>query len=250
MIKVLVKVDRILCEVSRHPGVAVGVLAARLGYHKATLSNILKALGELGYVRRDDAGGCLLGPRLLGLAAGEERRACLPVLAEECARLVAEELRETVTVGQLHAGDRFNLAKATVDRTVSVDARIELRRTPYDTATGRVLLAFCAPEDLAEVLGKHGLPGEAWDGVGTQGDLERELAAIRLQGYAEYGRGDARSIAVPILDPGGSLLAAVGASVPAYRLSAERVRHVHVVLQEAALRFRRSLQCQERTRGT
>lgn len=232
-IKVLAKTDRILRIIAERPGVSFSELQAAVDLHKATLSNILKTLTELGYTARGEGGCCLLGPTILELAAGERERRALPALAEECARMVAEALRETVTIGKLLDGDRFNLAKATVDRTVSVNAHLELRPSPYDTATGRVLLAFCAPAELDRVLAKHGLPGASWDNIATRPALAETLAAIRAANCAELVRGDAHSFAVPAL-VNGRAVASIGTAVPAYRLTDAGRAQILATLRAAA----------------
>lgn len=237
-IKVLAKTDRILRIIADRPGVSFSELQVAVDLHKATLSNILKTLTELGYTARGEGGCCLLGPTILELAAGERERRALPALAEEAARSVAEILRETVTVGKLLDGDRFNLAKATVDRTVSVNAHLELRPSPYDTATGRVLLAFCSPAELDRVVAKHGLPVN-W--APTRTALAEELAAIRAVGHAELLRGDACSFAIAVRRPDGQAVASIGAAVPVYRLTDEHRTHLLATLRGAADRMAHAL---------
>lgn len=246
-IKVLVKTDRLLRLIAERPGIPFAGLQVATGLHKATLSNLLKTLTGLGYTRRDGAGCCHLGPALLEFAAGDRRRRTLPALAEEFARTVAEDLRETVTVGKLFDGDRFNLAKATVDRTVVVNAHIELRPSPYDTATGRVLLAFCSPSELERTVAKHGLPAGTW--ASTRAALEVELAAIRAAGHVELGHGDAHSFAVAVLTAAGEVLAAIGAAVPDYRLTDARRQYVLDTLRAAAERMAHALDPDPEERG-
>jgi len=241
MIKVLGKVDHILRQVAARGGISFGELVRQLGIHKATLSNILRTLTQLGYVRRDESGACFIGPTVLCLASHECRRAALPGIAKECARTLAEELRETVTIGQLIDGDRFNLAKATVEQAVSVNANMELRPSPYDTATGRALLAFCSGDELAAVVARHGLPGSQWDGVDSEDALRQRLAHIRSCGMAEVVLEDARSFALPVHDADGVLVASVGVGVPAYRLTEEHLARVHRALAAAVARMQRAL---------
>ena len=244
-IKVLVKVDRILRVIADRPGVSFADLQVAVGLHKATLSNILKTLTDLGYAARTGDGGCRLGTTVLELAGGERLRRALPRVAEECARTLAEQLRETVTVGRLQDGNRFNLAKATVDRTVSVNAKVELRPSPYDTATGRVLLAFCTADEREQAIGRHGLPGTAWDGIDSREKLDRALLPIRAAGHAELARGDAHSLAVPACDADGRLVAAVGAAIPAFRFSAESRDPTLAVLRMAAEQMTHELELKQ-----
>ena len=241
MIKVLEKADRVLRVLSERPGIAFGDLASTLGMHKATLSNILSTMVSLGHAERDENGGCRIGPAIKRLAARERRREALPAAAEECARILAEEIGESATVAQLVSGDRYILAKATVERTVTVNAHVELRPTPYETATGRALLAFSSPAQMEEALERHGLPGERWDGIDTRERLRDALDKLRKADCAECSVGDARMIAVPVLDSRGGLLAAVGVNVPSYRLNPRRARQARKALQAAAERMQRAL---------
>ena len=119
-----------------------GDVQRELGIHKATLSHILKTLNELGYIERTLEGNVVIGRGLVSLARARLARESLVSLAESVAYELAETTRETVTIGQLRAGERFNLAKAVTQQTVSVDAQLEIRPSPFDTTTGRVLLAF------------------------------------------------------------------------------------------------------------
>jgi DNA-binding IclR family transcriptional regulator len=234
MIKVLAKTDRILRVIAERPGLSFTELQQAMDLHKATLSNILKTLTELGYTARDADGGCHLGPAILELGSGERLRRALPKAAEESARMVVDQLRETVTVGKLLGGDRFNLAKVTVDRTISVNAKVELRPSPYSTATGRALLAFCKPADLEQTIAKHGLPGDAWDGIDRRKPLDKALQEIRQVGYAELSRGAARSFAVPVRDDEGKLLASIGTSIPDFRFRPDDLEPTLAILRTAA----------------
>ena len=147
-----------------------------------------------------------------------------------------EDLRELVTVGTIRQGRRCNLARATVERSIIVDAEPHLRPTPYNTATGRTMLAHISPEALDEVVRVSGLPGGEWPEVVTREELEDQLRRIRRAGYADYVSPDAEAeaLAVPVFGPDGAVRAAVGVSAPRYRLDQERRTELLKALRKAA----------------
>lgn len=222
MIKVLHKVDRILETVARCEGIQPSEIGRRLGLNKATLSHLLSTLEALGYVRR--VGRAVhIGWRLRELAGAGERQRLLLALAERCARSLSERLRELVTISQLIDGERYNLAKAEYAQAVRVHAALEQRPSPYETATGRVLLAFTDERLVADVVARKGLPGDAWPEAHEEASLRALLAGIRSAGRAEMlsAAGDVYTVALPVRDPqSGALVASVGVGVPAYRYDA------------------------------
>lgn len=243
MIKVLYKVDAILRLVADQESVPFTEIQRELGIHKATLSHILKTLCELGYIERTVEGNVVIGSGLVSLVRARLARESLEALAQSVAQGLAETTRETVTIGQLRNGERYNLAKAVTKQTVSVDAQLEIRPSPFDTATGRVLLAFSDSSEVDTVLAKKGLPGSKWAEVTDEESLQNELARIRDQGYAELiaANGEAQAIARPVLYPDGSIAAAIGLAIPSYRLEGEQGEKVRKALETAVTRMEAGL---------
>ncbi len=236
MIKVLKRVVGVLEAVGRETGPTFTDLRRATGLKKATLSRILSSLEELGFVERSSDRTYSVGPRLVALARSAVRREVLSGVAERHARRLAGELGELVTVGTVRHGHRYNLARATVERSIVVDARLHQRPSPYDTATGRMMLAHLSDEALEEVVRMNGLPGEGWPGVSTREELIEALERIRRAGHAAYTApdGEAEALAVPVHGTRGDVEAAVGVSMPSYRLDEERRREVLDALRRAA----------------
>lgn len=243
MIKVLHKVDRILAAVARSDGIQPAELGRRLGLNKATLSHLLATLAALGYVRR--VGRAVhLGMRPRELAVAGERQRLLLGLAERCARSLSERLRELVTIGQLIDGERYNLAKAEYAQAVRVHAGLEQRPSPYETATGRVLLAFSEERIVADVVARKGLPGAAWPEACDVPTLQALLAGIRAAGRAEMtsSSGDVYTVALPVRDPqSGALVASVGVGAPTYRCAAAAKQRLIAEVARAVREFENGL---------
>ena len=238
MIQVLHRAAGVLDALADGPA-AFGAVRRRVGLHKATLANILRTLAALGYVRKRPDGTYAIGQGIVALGRAAVRAGSLAALAQRHADALAEDIGENVTVATLRDGQRYNLAAASADHSVTVSARLHERPSPYDTATGRALLAFADESSRAAVLARHPSPGRDWPEARTRRGLRQALAEIRDAGMAEVTTrdGQARMLAVPVLGPDGSAWAAIGTAVPAYRLGARRRREILAALRRAAERL-------------
>ena len=120
----------------------------------------------------------------------------------------------------------------------------------YAGAGWKVLLAF-GPEELQrKVLGKSHLKRLTPSTIQDPEDLEKELEAVRRQGYASsYGERDAdvAALAAPIYSHEGGVCAALSIAGPITRFSAEHnVKQVRILLASAG-RLSRILGFQGRT---
>ncbi|MFH0940217.1 MAG: IclR family transcriptional regulator [Planctomycetota bacterium] len=240
MVQVLKKADNILELVaSKDEPMIFTEISTSLHIHKATLSHILKTLLEVGLLEKTEKGRYQIGPKVMQLSRKRRRKDLLLDLAEENARALAEEIREVVTVGALLNGERYNLAKASVDQVITVGSQMEHRPLPYETATGRVLLAWLDEDALEEVIAKKGLPGSAWPEIRSKKELTQALKAIRKAEIACWHSpdGEAEAAAVPIIGPDGRAWAAIGAILPSYRSDGGRRESVIAGLRVTAKRM-------------
>jgi len=220
MIKVLQKVDAVLQAVAEKKDKATLVeISHKLKIHKATLSHILKTMNELGYIAKDTAKCYSIGPRIIELAESRRRQTILHEVAAEYARSLAEELHESASVSIIHEGNRYLIARASINQSITVATGLEFRAAPYHTATGRLLLAYLDRENLRLVLKTNGIPGRSWDGIQHCEALNKKLAEIRMRGLAFWRAddGQAEAVAAPVFGPDKKVWAALGVGVPAYR---------------------------------
>jgi DNA-binding IclR family transcriptional regulator len=140
---------------------------------------------------------------------------------------LAEELREMVSVSVILDGIRYRIAHATVNQSITVDISVEARGAPYDTASGRLLMAYLDRENLRLVLKKNGFPGRRWNGIERSGALNKKLSEIRSRGLAFWRADDGQveAVAAPVFGPDKKVWAALGVGVPSFRFrGAERVK--------------------------
>lgn len=246
MIKVLQKADAILGIVARERDKAtLSDLSRSLKMHKATLSHILKALEALGFIAKNESRCYAIGPRIAELADGARRLSLLHEIASEETKALCEQLRETVSVSILCDGIRQRIAFASCNQSVSVtvDNAVETRGAPFNTATGRVLMAWQEKENLRQILSQHGLPGAAWDGIASMAKLDMALAEIRRRGFAFWRSedGQAEALAAPVFGPDKKIWAAIGIAAPVFRSRGRRRAEIIGALKSAARKMSAAL---------
>jgi len=201
MIQVIHRALDILELLGSQPGkiYPLGEIAQLLELHRATCSNILKTLAQRGYVERlPSRGGYRLGSLASpwqGLAAHDRE---LSILARPILQALSEELNETSLIGVIRGTRRVTLECAASDRDLQVRSRQV--RDVYETASGRLLLAYLPTEQLSAFVDRVGLPTESvWPEVQSAGDLEKAFEKIRRQ---ELARSDSAEhivgLAVPV----------------------------------------------------
>ncbi len=198
-------------------GRSITDLAELLEIDKGSASRLAATLANYGYVEKDEATRMYrLGPTILTLSRSlmgqfSLRDRVRPFLEEmmeqtgECAHLAVPTRGKALYIDQVES-----------PRTLRVNAEVGTMNPLHCTALGKILLAFGAA-DLPAELESH-TPHTI-----TRADILRErLETIRKQGYAldlEEFDLDIRCAAVPVFDMHGKVVAAVGISGPASRLT-------------------------------
>lgn len=200
-------------------------IARHLDVAAPTAHNILKTMVGCGYLGRDDQGGYTLGPRCRDIARGSALSGGLIAAATGAVHALAELTGESVVLATLVHGKRLPVLRAEGQEVVRVATSVETGSGYWGMVTGRVLAAWAEAQELREILDANGLPGEAWGGIESETELAEALGAVRRDGHAvqiEEDRGIA-ALAVPVFDPGGQVLAALGVYLPSMRANPERM---------------------------
>jgi IclR family transcriptional regulator, pca regulon regulatory protein len=139
---------------------------------------------------------------------------------------LVEEVRESSSVSELDGEDVVYIARVPTKRIMTMTISVGTRFPAYATSMGRVLLA-AQPEDWLEpylaAVSLHGLAGRT---ITSPGGLRQELVTIRDRGWAlvdqELEEG-LRSLAAPIRNGDGRVVAAINVSTHAGRRSLESI---------------------------
>ncbi|MFI9408568.1 IclR family transcriptional regulator [Nocardia gamkensis] len=202
-----------------HPRRTLSEVAATTELTRATARRFLLTLVELGYVRTDGS-QFWLTPRVLELGYSFLSSLSLPDLAGPHLEVLAEKVRESTSVSILDGADIVYVARVPVSRIMTVSINIGTRFPAFATSMGRVLLADLDPEELERYLSEADLTPITASTVTTAAQLRAELEQVRADGFCvvdqELEQG-LRSMAAPIRDQHGSVVAAVNISTHAAR---------------------------------
>jgi IclR family transcriptional regulator, KDG regulon repressor len=205
-------------------GLGVTRIAELLGREKSQVSRALKALNEYGLVERGKDNGYRLGWRLYALAqlAGHRR---LLETAEPVMRRLAHSLGERVHLSVLQGLETMTVLSESPGRTVQATGWAGRMTPVYCTASGRALLLDWDDDDIRAAFDDVEFVAFAPRTLRSADALASAVADAREAGWAmvdeEFER-DLISVAVPVRDPSGTIIASLNASAPRYRF-VERV---------------------------
>jgi len=224
----LVRVLTVLAEEGRPLGIAE--VAEGAGLPQATAHRLLNAFVATGWVDKDAGtaryrlGHAMLGPAAVALANAPLVERGQPIIAR-----LAEIVGANVLIGVLVGRNVVFLALSSGGQETAT-MRPGFNRPAHCSAAGKVLLAFMSPEERRRILrGRRQLRQYTPNTITTLEDLEAHLEEVRRQGYAvDMGefREYQRSIAVPIHDAQGNVIAAMVCSGRIERMTPEHMAFV------------------------
>ena len=229
------QVIRTFSEHRRH--LTISQIAQSTGLSRAAVRRCLYTLHKLGYVAEDDK-RFSLKPLVLTLGQAFLSSTPLAAVAQPCLDQVSGTLRESCSVAVLDGDDIVYICRAAETRIMSINLLVGTRLPAYCTSMGQVLLAQLPPDTLDAYLERVALVARTDRTVTSATKLRKLLKSVRDAGYAlldqelEVGL---RSIAVPVRDARGSVVAAMNVSTHAGRVSMDEMRRRFLpVLHEGA----------------
>jgi IclR family transcriptional regulator, pca regulon regulatory protein len=208
-----------------NPELTLSDVARSTGLTRAAARRFLHTLVELGYMRTD---GRLfsLRPKVLELGFSYLSSLGLPDVAGPHLEKLAAEVHESCSVSVLDGPDIVYVARVPTKRIMKVMIEIGTRFPAHAASMGRVMLAAKDEAWLDDFLGSTPPTALTDRTITDPAELKAELRRIKHQGWAivdeELERG-LRSVAAPIRNAAGKVLAAVNISTHVSR-SMESVR--------------------------
>ncbi|EOM76942.1 IclR family transcriptional regulator [Rhodococcus rhodnii] len=210
---------------AEHPRRTLSEVARATGLTRATARRFLLTLTELGYVRCDGS-AFWLTPRVLDLGYSYLSSLSLPDIAGPHLEALSESVHESTSVSILDDGDVVYVARVPVRRIMTVSITIGTRFPAFATSMGRVLLAGLGDVELDAYLGAVELTPLTGRTLASPTALRNELANVRSDGFSivdEELEEGLRSLAAPIRDRDGAVVAAVNISTQAARYTLDAV---------------------------
>ncbi|WP_158887752.1 IclR family transcriptional regulator domain-containing protein [Amycolatopsis anabasis] len=208
------------------PELTLSEVARVTGLTRAAARRFLLTLADLGYVRTDGKHFSLTA-RVLELGYAFLSSLSLPEVAQPHLERLSAEVHESSSVSVLEGGDIVYIARVAVSRIMTVTINVGTRFPAHATSMGHVLLAGLDADALAAYLAEAELTRLTSHTLTSPAALRAELVKVREQGWAmvdqELEEG-LRSVAAPIRDRHGAVVAAVNVSTHASRTTPESVR--------------------------
>jgi IclR family pca regulon transcriptional regulator len=209
-----------------HREMALSEVARATGLTRAAARRFLLTLVKLGYVHFD-GGRFSLRPRVLELGFAYLSSLTLPEVAQPHLERLVAQVNESSSISVLDDNEVVYVVRVPTRRIMSITLAVGTRLPAYATSMGRVLLANLPEDELEERLARIELQPLTKRTVKNAGALRKLLASVRRQGYAltdqELEEG-LRSVAVPIRDSSGEVVAALNVSVHASRTTVPVLR--------------------------
>lgn len=208
------------------PDQTLSDVARATGLTRAATRRFLLTLADLGYVRTDGKRFSLT-PRVLELGYAYLSSLPLPGLAEPHLERLVQETHESSSMSVLDGDDIVYIVRVPTSRIMAVAINVGTRFPAFATSMGRVLLAGLDDRTLDARLKTVKLTGFTEHTVTDIDELRAKLLEVRAQGYAlvdqelELGL---RSLAAPVRNRQGRVVAAVNVSSHVSRLTKERAR--------------------------
>lgn len=203
----------------------IAEVAERTGLTRAAARRYLLTLAALGYMRHEQKQFSLT-PKVLRLGQSYLHSARLPRIAQPLLYRLAYSLGEAASVGILDHDDLVCVAAVSAGQLISATLQPGTRVPAYCTANGRVLLASLPPEQAERFLARAARERINTHTIVDKDELGREIARVREQDYAlvdqelELGL---RTVAVPVKNFRGEVVAAMNISVHAGRMTLEQM---------------------------
>ena len=203
---------------------SISQLSKRTGLSRASVRRCLYTLTKLGFAGADDGRSFYLRPRVLALGHSYLSSMPLATAAQPILEHLSQILHESCSIALLDGTEIVYLARANVTRIMSIDLGVGTRLPAFCTSIGRVLLANLPPEELESMLSRIELVRYTEKTLTSVEKLRQVMATVRTEGYAiidqelELGL---RSMAVPVRNPTGRVVAAVNVGAHAQRVSVQ-----------------------------
>jgi IclR family pca regulon transcriptional regulator len=204
------------------PRLSIADIAKATGLDRATARRCLLTLATLGYADYDGK-FFTLTPKILRLGHSYLSSTPLPQIVQPFLDALSGKVGQSSSVSVLDGSEIVYVSRSSQRRVMSINLMPGSRLPAYCASMGRVLLAALPDNEARKRLEDR--PRAAFT-AHTKTDIEDlmgELAAVRARGYAvidqelELGL---CSIAVPLRNPRGQVVAAINIGAPAAGVSA------------------------------
>ena len=213
------------CFDADRPRLAISDVSDRTGLNRATARRCLLTLHSLGYADYDGK-YFTLTPRVLRLGMGALAALPLSRIVQPWLDQLSEQIGQSCSVSILDETEIVYIARAARRRVMLIGLMPGSRLPAHCTSMGRVLIA-ALPDDRARgIIDASDLTPRTVRSLTDPQDIMSEIAEVRARGYAlvdqEVETG-LRSLAVPVVNVRGGVVAALNTGMAAIQAVPEEI---------------------------
>jgi IclR family transcriptional regulator, KDG regulon repressor len=215
--------------VAERQGIAISLteISTILEINQATAANIINTLVSKDYLEHiGKKKGYRLGPACFTLTNNDAYEQNLLSASKEAMKNLTEAVQESCLLGIMRNQKRYIIHVENSNQVIQIQTRSE--RSMYETASGRILLAYLSEKELDRFLAANELPTDnTWEGVTDKATLMVALEKIKREKLAKtyaYGR-EIKGFAAPIFK-NNIVIAGLSVFVPEYRCSAAKEQEI------------------------
>src|SRR5918995_6702271 len=208
---------------SDRPTMSLSDVAQATSLARPTARRLLLTLEELGFVRSRE-GVFALTPRVLALGTAYVASLGLWDIARPRLESLVARTGESSSMAQLDGSDIVYVARVAVPKIIALRVEIGTRFPAPPTSLGKVLLAGLPADELDRALAEPSRAGVTARWQPDRAELDATLREVRAKGWAltdEQLAAGIRSVAAPLRDGTGRVIAAMNVTVHAAETSVE-----------------------------
>lgn len=212
----------------------VSELARHLDLSTSSTHRLLSTLADEAVLEQDpESGRYRLGLSVFDLAAAAPSQQTLHGAVLVSMTELRSRTGETVQVGVLDGREVVYVERLDSPNTLRVFSELGRRAHAHCTSSGKALLAFSPRDQRERILRGWELPARTEHTITDLDELRRDLDRARRQGYAE-NRHESEpgvvSIAAPIRDAGGGVVASISLAGPSERMDPNHQTYTKAVM--------------------
>ena len=209
---------------------AVGItqIVRGLNLSIGAVQRATNTLQKLGYLRKDEnTQGYVLGHKAWGLGLAIVKDIDLKHIAHPYLEGLSREIGETVNLAILEGIEIVYVDRIKTEQIININLSIGSKLPVYCTSMGKSLLAFLPEDELLDLLDEVDMKPITQNTIKEKDKLLEELQKVRERGFSVNNREldiGLRSVAAPVRDESGRVVAAVNIAVPSSRITLEDLR--------------------------
>jgi len=220
-----------------NPAMTLSDVARKTGLTRATAGRFLKTLVTLEYASFDGR-DYALRPRVLELGMAYFSSHSFIDIANPILKRTADRAQEPCSMAVLDGDEIVYVVRHTASRMMSISINIGKRYPAYATSLGWVLLGGLPDSDLERILDGARLRQVTPHTITDRDRLREVIMQGRRDGFCQAEsqlETGILSVAVPVRDRSGTIIAAINMGVPSSRHDPQSLRRdLLPILKEAA----------------